>query len=136
MPPVPCANSPSAAKLFVQLCVRRTASSSYAATPSSSAAILDVLLPPRIQARALHIRASQYRSPPRVNTTTTSTPVVASRTANTANARRHTAIGHRRAFTTSRPLAKTLAILNPQTDDDGNEMLLEITPRAANVGSD
>ena len=126
MPPILCTNPPSAANLFVQLCARRTASS-YAATPISST-ILDVLLP-RTQARASHIRASRYK-PRRVNTVP-----IASRNvnaANTANARRH-AVAGKRAFTTSRPLAKTLAIHNPQTDEDGNEMLLEITPRAANV---
>jgi hypothetical protein len=39
----------------------------------------------------------------------------------------------RRTFTTSRSLAKTLAIHNPQTDEDGKDMVLDITPRAANV---
>ncbi|KAI1423847.1 hypothetical protein F5Y12DRAFT_510513 [Xylaria sp. FL1777] len=123
MPPIPCTNSPSAAKLFVQLCARRGAAS-LAATPSSST-ILDILLPPRTQARVLYINVARRNAPQ------TTTSPIASRIGANANARRQVVVG-RRAFTTSGPLAKTLAIHNPQTDEDGNGMALEITPRAAN----
>lgn len=40
----------------------------------------------------------------------------------------------RRDFTTSRTSRATAAIHNPKKDDDGNDMHIEITPRASNVG--
>ncbi|KAI0526641.1 hypothetical protein F5B22DRAFT_169645 [Xylaria bambusicola] len=122
MPPIGCVNPPSAARLFVQLCVRR--STSFAVT-SNSSTILDVLLPPRMQARALHVRGARHK-PVRISTTP-----AASRVVNAIKPQGQTALS-KRAFTTSRPLAKTFAIHNPQRDEDGNEMALEITPRAAN----
>ncbi|KAI3343992.1 hypothetical protein F4824DRAFT_29676 [Ustulina deusta] len=129
MPPIPCVNPPSAAKLFVQLCATRSASS-LAATPSSST-ILDVLLPPRTQARALYVRAARNNVPRTTIITVVASRIGASANADAADARRRVVVG-RKTFTTSRPLAKTLAIHNPQTDEDGNAMALEITPRAAN----
>ncbi|KAI1742501.1 hypothetical protein F4680DRAFT_34508 [Xylaria scruposa] len=111
MPPLRCANAPSTAKLFVQLCTR------------SSSSVLDVLLPPRTQARALSINAARNSAP--------RTPIP-SRFGAVAHARCQVSVDSRRTFTISRSLAKTLAIHNPQTDDDGNDMTLEITPRAAN----
>ncbi|KAI0448148.1 hypothetical protein F4803DRAFT_10909 [Xylaria telfairii] len=111
MPPLRCKNPPSTAKLFVQLCAR------------SSSSILDVLLPPRTQARALSIRAAR-NSPAR-------TPI-SSRLGAAVHAQSQVSASSRRTFTVSSSLAKTLAIHNPQTDEDGNDMLLEITPRAAN----
>lgn len=117
MPPIRCANAPSVAKLFVQLSAR------------SSNPILDVLLPPRTQARAFYAHAARNNAP-----RTPSTPMP-SRAAANATARRQSVVdGNKRTFSTSGLLAKTLAIHNPQTDEDGNEMALEITPRAANVG--
>ncbi|KAJ2969012.1 hypothetical protein NQ176_g8888 [Zarea fungicola] len=38
---------------------------------------------------------------------------------------------NKRAFTSSAPRKATVCIQNPVKDEDGNEMLLEITPRAA-----
>ncbi|KAI1167886.1 hypothetical protein F5B18DRAFT_335256 [Nemania serpens] len=115
MPPIRCANAPSVAKLFVQLSAR------------SSNPILDVLLPPRTQARAFYAHAARNNAP-----RTPSTPMP-SRAAANATARRQSVVdGNKRTFSTSGLLAKTLAIHNPQTDEDGNEMALEITPRAAN----
>ncbi|RYC54090.1 hypothetical protein CHU98_g12116 [Xylaria longipes] len=111
MPPLRCVNAPSTAKLFVQLCTR------------SSSSVLDILLPPRTQARALSINAARNNAP--------STPI-SSRFSAVAHARSQVSLESRRTFTISGPLAKTLAIHNPQTDDDGNDMTLEITPRAAN----
>lgn len=126
MPAIPCANSPSAAKLFVQLCTRRSASSLAATSGSSS--ILDVLIPPRSQARAL------YLGVPRNSAASTRTASITHRiNANIDANTRHQVVVGRRTFTTSRSLAKTLAIHNPQTDEDGKDMVLDITPRAANV---
>ncbi|KAI1824837.1 hypothetical protein F4861DRAFT_530735 [Xylaria intraflava] len=122
MPPISCANAPSAAKLFVQLYARRSASP-FAAS-SSSSSILDILLPPSVQARALYVGATPRGAIAARDTT------IASRIAN-ENLRRRVVTG-KRTFTTSRSLAKTVAVYNPQKDDDGNDMLLEITPRAAN----
>jgi hypothetical protein len=39
----------------------------------------------------------------------------------------------RRAFTTSPVRRHTSAVFNPRKDDDGNDMTVEITPRASNV---
>ncbi|KAI1132958.1 hypothetical protein F5Y10DRAFT_153606 [Nemania abortiva] len=117
MPPLACANVPSAAKLFVQLSAR------------SSSSILDVLLPPSAQARAQALSTSIARN------RTPSTPRAPISSQINANASIHTQcrpVVGRRPFGTSAPLAKTLAIHNPQTDEDGNAMMLEITPRAAN----
>ncbi|KAI0195130.1 hypothetical protein EV127DRAFT_358615 [Xylaria flabelliformis] len=111
MPPLRCANAPSTAKLFVQLCTR------------SSSSVLDLLLPPRTQARALSINAARNSAP--------RTPI-SSRFGAVVHTRCRVSVDSRRTFTITRPLAKTLAIHNPQTDDDGNDMALEITPRAAN----
>ncbi|KAI0435189.1 hypothetical protein F5Y09DRAFT_106455 [Xylaria sp. FL1042] len=134
MSPIACANPPSAAKLFVQLCARRCFNtSSPAATPSSSSTILDLLLPPRTQVRAFGVSAARNNAPRTIATPVTSRiDASASASANVkVNARRQAVLG-RRTFTTSGPLAKTLAIHNPRTDEDGNDMMLEITPRAAN----
>ncbi|KAI3337440.1 hypothetical protein HD806DRAFT_529004 [Xylariaceae sp. AK1471] len=120
MPPMPCANAPSAAKLFVQLCARRSASSLAVTSTSSSSAILDILLPRRTQARA-----SLYLGDNVASTRTAS--IITSR----IDTRRHAVVG-KKTFSSSRSLAKTLAIHNKQTDEDGNDMVLDITPRAAN----
>ncbi|KAI1811239.1 hypothetical protein GGS20DRAFT_563897 [Poronia punctata] len=118
MPPMPCANAPSAARSFLQLCARRSAASSFAAAPGSSC-ILDVLIPPTTQARAFSICAAR-------NNPSSTIP----RIRPNGNGRRH-ALMSRNTFSTSRSLARTLAIHNAQKDEEGNEMVLEITPRAA-----
>ncbi|KAI0389279.1 hypothetical protein F5Y17DRAFT_134635 [Xylariaceae sp. FL0594] len=137
MPPMSCANAPSVARLFVQLCARRGASSSlspFATISSPGSSILDVLLPPQTQARALSLslgaaaaRNSSSAIIPSTTTTTTRRRIEATK----GNARQY-AGATLRTFSTSQPLAKTVAIHNAQTDDEGNEMVLEITPRAAN----
>lgn len=43
-----------------------------------------------------------------------------------------TAAQLRRPFSSTASWRRTQAVYNPQKDDDGNDMLLEITPRAAN----
>lgn len=123
MPPIRCANAPSAAKLFVQLSAR------------SSNPILDVLLPPRTQAQAFHYAHAHAHVTRNNNALQTPSTPISSRVAANATARRQSVLDKStRTFSTSRLLAKTLAIHNPQTDEEGNEMMLEITPRAANVG--
>ncbi|KAI1180266.1 hypothetical protein F4777DRAFT_306889 [Nemania sp. FL0916] len=122
MPPLPCANAPSAAKLFVQLSAR---------SPSST--MLDVLLPTgprmgmRMQTRALSASAVRSRGLP--------IPRPATSRSGRLGASESAAVRHRhdkQAFSISRSLGQTLAIHNPQRDEDGNDMMLEITPRAAN----
>ncbi|GAW22379.1 hypothetical protein ANO14919_119160 [Xylariales sp. No.14919] len=120
---ISCINPPSAAK-FVQLCARRSVSSPAATAGSSS--ILDVLLPPRTQAQALYVNITRTNAPPR----TIATPT-ANRIGATTHAHRHIIVGTR-GFSASRPVTKTFTIYNPQVDDEGNDMVLEITPRAAN----
>lgn len=120
-----CANNaPAPATIFVQLSVRR-----QAAMPP----VLDLLVPRRQattsirrhMATALPIRtASTMRDCKPWNGVmmTTEGPHYT-----------FTIPTHQRAFTTS-PLSRTThTIFNPQLDEDGNEMKLEITPRAANV---
>jgi hypothetical protein len=41
--------------------------------------------------------------------------------------------GVKRTFTTSSKRQQTTAIFNPRQDEDGNDMSVEITPRASNV---
>ncbi|KAI0486932.1 hypothetical protein F4859DRAFT_320967 [Xylaria cf. heliscus] len=121
MPPLRCANAPSTARLFVQLSAR------------SSSSVLDVLLPPRPQARALSISAAPNSAPPRTPMSSRfSTDGHGHGYGHGRGRRQVVAASSRRSFTVSSPLAKTLAIHNPQTDEDGNAMTLEITPRAAN----
>ncbi|KAI1337824.1 hypothetical protein F5Y15DRAFT_417613 [Xylariaceae sp. FL0016] len=115
MPPVRCANAASSARLFVQLCARPAVSA------PSAISLLDVLLPPRT--RAFHLAAAKstrfaLRAP---GTTTNSSR---SQVRQQASPRRH--------FSVTSAWQKTKAIYNPQQDEDGNEMMLEITPRAAN----
>ncbi|KAI0013594.1 hypothetical protein F4779DRAFT_562336 [Xylariaceae sp. FL0662B] len=111
MPPILCANAPpvSAAKLFLQLCARRTTVIS-----NNSSSILDLLLPPT---RALHIRSARAAAP-------------RGRSRNPIT--QHVGPPPPRLFSTSAPWRKTEILFNPQRDDEGNEMHMEITPRAAN----
>ncbi|KAI1085624.1 hypothetical protein F5B20DRAFT_575130 [Whalleya microplaca] len=117
MPPIHCANASStasAAKLFLQLCARRTT-----VTNSSSSSILDLLLPPRPPpARALHLRSPR------------TVPLRSSRGRNLIA--HHVKPPPPRPFSTSGPWRKTAVLYNPQRDEEGKEMMLEITPRAAN----
>ncbi|KAI0104157.1 hypothetical protein GGR51DRAFT_522655 [Nemania sp. FL0031] len=119
MPPLPCAHAPSAAKLFVQLSAR------------SSSSILDVLLPPSTQARARSLYISATRNSAAAPAPRAAIPSRIGATIRAAE-RQHAHAVSKRTFGTSAPLAKTLAIHNPQTDEEGNDMMLEITPRAAN----
>ncbi|OTA91848.1 hypothetical protein M434DRAFT_396931 [Hypoxylon sp. CO27-5] len=110
-------SSSSLAKIFVRL----LSTSSLSPTCSSNS-ILDVLLPPR--ARAFHLPTAPKQP-------------VALRSRSRNNRLRstgNTAIQAegRRPFSITATLRKTQVVYNPQKDEDGNDMLLEITPRAAN----
>jgi hypothetical protein len=109
-----CPNSSvaSSAKLFVQLSLRHSQVPSRQVT---AAPILDILLPS--VRRTHHTSALAVRHSRRY---------------------KQQIVGHwvaqaERKFTTSLPRQRTQAIYNPQVDEDGKEMLLEITPRAAKV---
>ncbi|KAI1410120.1 hypothetical protein F5Y13DRAFT_168371 [Hypoxylon sp. FL1857] len=120
--PVRCTraySSASLAKIFVRLL--NTSSPSPICNSNS---ILDVLLPP--SARAFHLPAA--RDPRQ-------TAALRSRSRN--NRLRNSGstaiqVTSQRSFSITTPLRKTQVVYNPQKDDDGNDMLLEITPRAAN----
>ncbi|KAI0165922.1 hypothetical protein GGR57DRAFT_142329 [Xylariaceae sp. FL1272] len=124
MPPRPCCHAPSAARLLVQLYARRGASSLAGAQSSATTSILDVLLPPRAQLRALQGGASSSRTfASHIGTS----PRTSVHTCNASSA----AVAGKQTFSTSPLLARTQAVHNPQKDEDGNEMAMEITPRAA-----
>ncbi|KAI1641024.1 hypothetical protein F4809DRAFT_295522 [Biscogniauxia mediterranea] len=126
MPPLHCANASttSAAKLFLQLCARR--SSVAPISPTSS--ILDVLLPPRT--RTFHLPPAA-RSPSRPAAATT-VVAIPSGTGYFKQGVAPPPPPRRRGFASTGAWRKTQVVYNPQRDEDGNVMLLEITPRAAN----
>ena len=122
---------------------------SYSTTASPASPILDVLLPPPGPAAARSFRryiSSNSRAPidisaarndhdrrksdaPRLGAPR---PTAAHGAVITA-ARPLLAPRHGAFFGTTAPRRKTRTIHNPQRDEEGNEMMLEITPRAANV---
>ncbi|KAH7038077.1 uncharacterized protein B0I36DRAFT_372275 [Microdochium trichocladiopsis] len=113
----------SAAKLFIQLSTRRSC---------STTSVLDILAP--AQTRALHLAVPQHspRLLPKRNSTTPACPSPAhSGRRAVGSSAPQIASTSERAFSTTRRLYATQAIVNPQEDDDGKDMLLEITPRAA-----
>ncbi|KAI1144201.1 hypothetical protein F5Y05DRAFT_20966 [Hypoxylon sp. FL0543] len=93
---------------------------------SSSNSILDVLLPPR--ARAFHLPTAAARVPRQPPATLRSRSRHA-RLRNNGSASVH--VTARRPFSATAAWRKTQVVYNPQKDEDGNDMLLEITPRAA-----
>lgn len=135
MPRLRCANAPTAAGLFVQLSMRRQAA------VSGGLPILDLLLPfPRRSAGAPSTRAHHIASAERAasmasaSRASNSRPWRAATSHSTPPTWRATPLNPpTRAFSTSPPWRATRAIFNPQVDDDGKEMILEITPRAADV---
>ena len=109
-----CANAQSTATSFIQLARR-----SYTTTPQTSTP-LEFLIPrctPSSRLRTPHITIAQSRTYARPRR---SWDVKSRETAT-------------RQFSTTAIRQKTRAILNPQQDEDGNEMMLEITERAAKV---
>lgn len=135
-----CANSVSAARLFLQITSRRNLPSSPAA---AALPLLDVLLPPPAAAASRFFFSSSSSS--RAIPTYTTRPLPAPPRAHHRPRRHYAAArsgsgGPRPANTA--PFSVTLArretktLYNPQKDEDGNEMSLEITPRAAKVPPD
>lgn len=114
MPPLRCANAPAPASLFVQLSMRRTAQSPILA---------DVLLP--LRARAHHGVARRIATAPAAASV--------SKTQWRARQSLSSSQSNKRLFTTTAPRKATHTLFNPQNDEDGNEMVLEITERAAKV---
>ncbi|KAK8022049.1 Iron-sulfur cluster assembly 2-like protein- mitochondrial [Apiospora rasikravindrae] len=116
-----CTNPASAAKLFVQL------SRSCAQQQSSQRAPLDILLP--ASARSFHVAARSYAPITSRSSASLSSSLPRRTTACAASTSTATTA---RSFSSTSARQMTQAIYNPQKDDDGNEMVMEITPRAAN----
>ncbi|KAK0623662.1 hypothetical protein B0T14DRAFT_536513 [Immersiella caudata] len=113
-----CANPPSTARLFIQLSMRRQL--------PHSAPLLEVLIPRRARAHhivspgaTMQLSTPQRRLPP---------PNALSH----ARARNPSV----RTFSTTPRTSATNTFHNPQTDEDGKEMTMEITQRAAKRLSD
>lgn len=110
-----CANAQSTVASFIQLAQR-----SYSTKAAQASAPLEFLVPrctPPFGLRApqLYVTHSRAYAHPRRSLGSRSHEIST------------------RQFSTSAVRQKTQAILNPQQDEDGNEMLLEITDRAAKV---
>lgn len=160
MPRLRCPNAPTPASLFVQLSMRRPATAT--ALPSSSGLrtlLLDFLLPlplaaapaPRTTPGAFSILRAHHHHHRAISTAAAATtfPAAAQARHSTSPWRRPTTTTSRshhppatyapppvitvRTLTTTAPRRATRALLNPQLDEEGKEMLLEITPRAAKV---
>ncbi|KAK7936667.1 uncharacterized protein PG986_015105 [Apiospora aurea] len=119
-----CTNPASAAKLFVQL------SRSCAPQQQAQRAPLDILLP--ASARSFHVAARSSCAPIPSRSPSSFSSSLPRRTATACAASTSTAATIARSFGSTSARQMTQAIYNPQKDDDGNEMLMEITPRAAN----
>jgi len=118
-----CVNPPTTASLFIQLSMRRQ-------TVTSALPILDLLLPLRASCRTHHSTAIAAAQAAARSRATVVAPFIESpRKAFQLPAARFPL----RSFSTTRMRRATHAIFNPQHDDDGNEMTLEITQRAAKV---
>lgn len=127
--PLSCSNSLSAAKLFVQLAPKR-----------ASEPVLEFLLPrsrSAISTRPYHNSSSVHAPRPQSSTPTQHGRFQSSmawripRGILAVNASPSAIIPKPFAHTTRR--GYTQAVYNPQQDEDGNDMTLEITPRAAKV---
>ncbi|KAK3374857.1 hypothetical protein B0H63DRAFT_399536 [Podospora didyma] len=118
MPRLRCPNAPATARLFMQLSMRLQATVG-----------LEVLQP-ATRSTAVSIRAfHQTSAPPRMvphGQTRPSSPWKGVGCPLTQNKSRP-----QRQFSTSSPRRATQTIFNPQVDEEGKEMILEITARAA-----
>lgn len=133
MSQIRCTNAPATASFFVQLSLCRQ--SGWGGLP-----ILDLLLPGSSRAaRALSVRPYRFGSTkrtagvPRSLLTLTTQSGRPSWRGSTSHQRTRSLVSFFRTFSTSPACRATYAIFNPQVDEDGNEMMLEITPRAAKV---
>lgn len=137
MPRLRCANAPTTATLFIQLSMRRQA-------VSCGLPILDVLLPVSSRAaRAPFIRAHHAASTGTIADTHHHAPSPTALSYKPGRggtprsalpkARATPLCPPSRPFSTSSSWRATHAIFNPQVDDDGKDMVLEITQRAAKV---
>ncbi|KAI0901710.1 hypothetical protein F4806DRAFT_444207 [Annulohypoxylon nitens] len=125
-PPLPmhCVRTSSLAKVFVRL----LNASSPAAT-SSNSSILELLLPPRT--RAFHLAATSPSAPRYARQAHPGAIRNRSSRATRSRSSCHANIASRRPFSATALMRKTQVVYNPQKDEDGNDMTLEITPRAA-----
>lgn len=136
MPRLRCADAPATASLFIQLSMRRQ-------PLATGLPILDLLLPLRRpptvgtrSVRAHHAASTGKIVNPRHLASSSGTLLsrawggIIPPTA-VPNSRATALSSPARAFSSSSPWRATHAIFNPQVDDDGKDMMLEITPRAA-----
>ncbi|KAI0883353.1 uncharacterized protein GGS22DRAFT_29311 [Annulohypoxylon maeteangense] len=126
-PPLPmrCVRTSSLANIFVRLI-----NSSSPSPVCSNSSILELLLPPRT--RAFHLVAASASASRDVRQSQPG----ALRNRGSRNIRPRSSSGRntvasRRPFSATALWRKTQVVHNPQKDDDGNDMVLEITPRAA-----
>lgn len=127
MAPLRCANaSSSAAWLFLRLASLRhsAVSAATASKARPSSAPPEFLLPLGLSTRA----APAPRRACRPDSLVSRASLVASSVVSEPSVRRR-----RRFFSTSPAKYATACVRNPVIDDQGNEMMLEITPRAAMV---
>ncbi|KAL6398995.1 Iron-sulfur cluster assembly 2 like protein, mitochondrial [Ilyonectria robusta] len=116
-----CSNAPSAARSFLQLAHR-----SYSSTATQSSTPLEFLFPRCAPSASRNAKVSATSSRAHAH-------------ARNINLRRTREFGiqlqlpSRRHFSSSPAWQQTRSILNTQKDEDGNEMMLEITSRAAKV---
>ncbi|KAK3313739.1 hypothetical protein B0H66DRAFT_566863 [Apodospora peruviana] len=122
MPPLRCcaANAPAPATLFVQLSTLR---------PVASPILENILVPRQFYATAGRQIATATATATKPWTIPSSSTV---RGTIQRPRWRHGVRQQMRAFTVSPKPRTTHAIFNPKVDEDGKEMKLEITPRAAN----